>query len=180
VSNARREKPKFAGEQVTPDTHSTEHGAFVNYLSTPVLLDGKPADYIKFEVCETGKIEERSVDNRLGYQGGQGIYVSRDCPYEEGWGFATRRMGRAPRVYDRAPYYFLRIPIGQFEQIGDYKVSGSWADKAFGSSKPHEYYNNTKAAYQTKGWTVNVKEGNTMDGYVYCKYLPLSFPSLER
>jgi hypothetical protein len=81
----------------------------------------------------------------------------------------------SPGLYDKGPYYFLRVPVAQFEQIGRYKVSGLWTDRAFGSTKPEEYIDAIKGVTQTKGWTVKIKEGNTMDGYVYCKYVPDSF-----
>jgi hypothetical protein len=171
-ANSRRDKPKFAGESIEP--HDTN--GFIDYISGPII-PGVPRDYVKFEVCETGKVEERTTTSPFGFM--QRVYVSRDCPFEEGWGFATKRMS-LPNNYNKSPYYFIRIPVSQFEKIGKYKVTGLWSSEVFGSFKAEEYFNDSKNAYQTKGWTVSVTEGNTMDGYVYCKYVPESFPRLKR
>jgi len=133
---------------------------------------------VRFEVCQASKREVYNPDDKLkalgfGMGGTVPVYTSRDCPIEDGWMFATRRMEDGeennarflrPWRHDREVFYFIRIPISQFSRIGPHPVSGLWNTGTVGTATA------VNDGQITMGWTVSISNNDTMDGYVYCRY----------
>jgi len=126
------------------------------------------AKYVDYEVCQAESLTQitNEATPLLAFRK---IWTAPGCPFEEGWGFAMQN-----RKNSSGPYYFVRVPVEQFETINNQVVRGKFSGNF--AATPQIADNGT----YTVGWKINVYDQKKADVHVYCKYVADAFPDVRR